>query len=695
MIDPLNQATEYVYDSRDNLVSLNDAKGNVTTFEYNKNNRLKKETRPMGETTSYQYDNLGNLLSKTDAKGQKTSYIYNDAGRLIENRYYTSADPVNPVKTVVFTYDKVGNLKTYNDSISSATYVYDDVYRKLSETVNYGTFNKTINYTYFDNSLKKSFAYPDGTTIQYAYDPSNRLAGINIPGQGQITYNFYHWNSPAQITLPGGSATEFTYDPLMRVKSIAANDPGQNPLMTYGYTYSASGNITAKNTNVGDYAYQYDSLYRLTNATNPGIMETFTYDGVGNRLTAANVSGAWNYNDNNELTGYGDTTLSYDVNGNTTGKRINGQLVNQYFYNVEDRLSRVEDGSDSTIAEYYYDPFGRRLWKEVDGVRTYFAYSDEGLIGEYDGSGAEIKTYGWTPDSTWGTNPLFQKVGSDYYWYQNDHLGTPQKLTSVSGAVVWSAEYSSFGQATMSNELITNNLRFPGQYYDSETGLHYNWFRYYDPETGRYVGADPIGLRGGINIFSYVGNNPIRGVDPFGLDWLEYTGQVVNLYSGNIGNRSNLKKSCNATSGLPGFQNTSDQNIPDAGPIPSGSYNLNLLPNPDRIANADPNTGELLANPQGGIETIPPQYTTRNGTIYIYPGWGTWRGALTPKPGTKTYGRGSFYLHNSHKGYTHGCIETCDDLLKELKNYRNAENPSIDVLVNYNTISTYGGTFQP
>jgi type VI secretion system secreted protein VgrG len=110
------------------------------------------------------------------------------------------------------------------------------------------------------------------------------------------------------------------------------------------------------------------------------------------------------------------------------------------------------------------------------------------------------------------------KQGSEYYFYQNDHLGTPQKLTAVNGAVVWSAKYSSFGQAEVNpTSTVTNNLRFPGQYFDQETGLHYNFHRFYDSKSGRYSTPDPIGLNGGINLFAYVLNDPVNLVDPLGL----------------------------------------------------------------------------------------------------------------------------------------------------------------------------------
>ncbi|MEA3476643.1 MAG: RHS repeat-associated core domain-containing protein [Bacteroidota bacterium] len=194
----------------------------------------------------------------------------------------------------------------------------------------------------------------------------------------------------------------------------------------------------------------------------------------------------------------------------------------------QNRLTEVRDSSDDLIATYYYDPFGRRLWKEVYGGRTYFHYSDEGLVGEYDAGGGEIKTYGWRPGSTWGTDPVFMKVGSEYYFYHNDHLGTPQKMTAINGAVVWSAKYNAFGNASVDGSSdVVNSLRFPGQYFDDETGLHYNWHRYYAPSTGRYMTPDPIGLDGGINLYAYVLNDPVNFVDPDGLWALQVAGALI------------------------------------------------------------------------------------------------------------------------------------------------------------------------
>jgi RHS repeat-associated protein len=201
---------------------------------------------------------------------------------------------------------------------------------------------------------------------------------------------------------------------------------------------------------------------------------------------------------------------------------------------VEDRLVRVENEIDSVIAKYYYDPFGRRLWKEVDSVRTYFLYSDEGLIGEYDQNGAEIRSYGYAPNSIWTTDPLFVKSANAYYWYQNDHAGTPQKIIDTSGRVVWSAVYDSFGNIQIETAEIVNNLRFAGQYHDAETGLYYNLNRYYDPATGRYLRTDPYG--DGLNLFAYVFNRPNNFIDPQGLCAVKRTWQSGLSWAKTIGN---------------------------------------------------------------------------------------------------------------------------------------------------------------
>lgn len=343
---------------------------------------------------------------------------------------------------------------------------------------------------------------------------------MQIPGVGSVSIPDYTWNRSATVNYPGGTQRTYGYDALMRLETLVATVPDSTPIMDYGYPqYDEGGNIMTKQTEHGNYTYGYDNSSRLTSADNPVLDdENYTYDNVGNRETAAGITGTWSYNQNNELLGYADVEYEYDENGNMTQITVAGEVVWTYVYDATNRLVHVEDGTGAISADYYYDPFGRRLWKDVGGVRTYFFYSDEGLIGEYDASGNELKTYGYRPDSTWTTDPLFLKEGGMYYWYQNDHLGTPQKLVATDGTVVWSALYTAFGQADVQVETVTNNLRFPGQYFDGETGLHYNYHRYYDPRIGRYLRIDPIGFEGrDSNLYSYVWNHPIYAVDPYGL----------------------------------------------------------------------------------------------------------------------------------------------------------------------------------
>jgi len=524
VIDAKGGITQLKYDARDNIIAIHDPKGGITRYQYDKNDNVVKQVRPEGQTTEYEYDATGNQTARFDALGQKIAYQYDALSRLTQVDYYTTDNHQTPVKTVHLTYDVIGNLISYNDGTTSATYTYNPLGQKLTETVNYGPFTLSHSYEYYANGLKKSFTGPDNVKITYSYDENNRLSAIDIPNAGRITYNTYHWNHPAKITLPGGSQIDLAYDPLMRLLSKTVKDPGQQSLMDYEYEYSPANNITKKTTGQGEHAYEYDELYRLTQATNPLLEdEHYTYDLLSNRLTTNGVES--NYDANNALLNYGNTKFEYDPNGNLV-KKTTGTQITHYEYNIDNRLIQVTNNQGNLIAKYDYDPFGRRIWKEIGGIKTYFVYADEGLIGEYDENSTEIKAYGYQPNSTWTTNPLFQKTNGSYYWYQTDHLGTPHKLIDSQGNVVWEAVYEAFGKARIDLELVENHLRFAGQYFDGETGLHYNWHRYYEPNIGRYLRFDPIGLGDGLNAHIYVYNDPINYIDPTG-EWVWVAGAAI------------------------------------------------------------------------------------------------------------------------------------------------------------------------
>jgi len=529
--DPLGNVTRYAYDDRDNLVALTDANGNTTRFAYDRNNRLIKETRPLGEETVYAYDPAGRLHRKTDAKGQRSRYTHDAAGRLVTIQYLEASAPLTPVKTVTFTHDRTGHILSYDDGTTSARYTYDALYRKTEETVDYGPFTKTFTYSYHTNGRKKAFTGPDGIPYTYTYDEAGRLASIQIPGLGPITYTDYQWSRPQRIDYPGGTRRTLTYDPLMRTTRILALAPDGRTIMDYRYTHDPMGNILTKRTEHGDYTYTYDALNQLTGADNPTLPdEAYTYDPVGNRLTSADVPGPWRYNENNELLSYDDVAFRYDANGSTVA-RLTPSGTSRYVYNEENRLSRVEDEAGHLIARYYYDPFGRRLWKEVDGTKRYFLYSDEGLVGEYEETGEEIRTYGYVPDLVWMIDPVLLKKKNSIYYYQNDHLGTPYKLCSKKGNTVWNVLYSCFGYVVHLSGNIESLLRYPGQYYDYEIQYNYNYYRVYSALTGRYLTKDRInfGMFHGSNNYVYVNVNPLKYKDSFGLfkskrcsPWVEF-----------------------------------------------------------------------------------------------------------------------------------------------------------------------------
>jgi RHS repeat-associated protein len=506
------------FDDRDNLVSVTDHLGNVNRLEYDRNDRVVAKILPLGQRTEYAYDRSGNLTSVIDPLDRKITYAYDDADRLVATQEFATSADTTPAKTVTYAYEARDLLTAWDDGQASGTLVYDELARLTSETVDFGPFSLTYSMTYNANGTVDTFTDADGSTYRYLYDGANKPMGLVIPSVGMIAVNSFEWYAPTKITLPGGTTREYEHTGLLQPATITVKDPGLNVVSQFAMTYDGVRNVLTKESEFGTSTYLYDGVYRLTNAANSQQGDqSYDLDAIGNRIRQNAAPDTWQYDDNNRLLSTGTITYSYDDNGNLR-ERDEGGSITRYVYDIGNRLIRVETGSGAIIAAYGYDPFDRRLWKDTGGTRTYFLYSDAGLIGEYTSAGTQTRAYGYMPGSEWTTEPVYLKSGSAYHFYHNDQIGAPYKLTDISGNVSWSAYLDPFGNANILQDDIENNLRFPGQYFDAETGLSYNWHRYYDASIGRYITADPIGLEAGVNFYAYANANPLNLIDPYGLN---------------------------------------------------------------------------------------------------------------------------------------------------------------------------------
>jgi RHS repeat-associated protein len=185
------------------------------------------------------------------------------------------------------------------------------------------------------------------------------------------------------------------------------------------------------------------------------------------------------------------------------------------------------------LGEYVYNGLGQRIKKTVDGTTTIFHYDfDSKIIGESAPDGTFSKEYLYT---SYTPKAMVDVASGELYYYLNDYLGTPQMLVDSTNMIVWEVTYKPFGEALVNTKSpVENNFRFPGQYYDKETGLHYNYYRYYDSKSGRYLRPDPIGLSGtDPNLYGYVLNNPLNSMDPLGLrNWGRITTGAFEILGG-------------------------------------------------------------------------------------------------------------------------------------------------------------------
>ncbi len=290
------------------------------------------------------------------------------------------------------------------------------------------------------------------------------------------------------------------------------------------YGFDSDGNITGITDlldSTRSQTFQYDALNRLTYARGRYGALAYGYDAVGNRTSqsggSTNLAETYSYATNsNQLQSVvnGTTTrsLSYTPTGNLASDDRGTGTVLGFTYDQSDRMVQVAN-QNQPLATYAYNFQGKRAAKTTASTITQFVYDRSGhLLAESDGTtGAAQTEYLWLDDM-----PLALVTGGNLYFIHPDHLNTPQKATDGAQTLAWDAVLRPFGQVEQQTFPPLTNLRFPGQYFDAESALHQNWFRDYDPSLGRYIQSDPIGLKGGINTYTYVRGNPTRLIDPMG-----------------------------------------------------------------------------------------------------------------------------------------------------------------------------------
>ncbi|MCS3836091.1 RHS repeat-associated protein [Pseudomonas sp. JAI111] len=505
---------KYRYDNAQLLLTeIENESGEQYRLDYTPGGLIRQETGFDGQRTAYAYDLNGHLLEKTefgdDGTQLFTSYQRDAAGRLLVKKL---PDGVK----VQYRYDSLGRLVSVDDGHDHPLeFAYDQQDRLITEHQGWGT----LRYAYDACGQLNHLRLPDGSKLDYHHAKGGALTAIDLNGARLTTHQFVFGRERQR--QQGQLLSDYAYDDQGRLKAHSVSQQHQ-ALYRRDYAYSTNGNLDSiADTRHGQRNYTYDPLNRLIRVRHLRDQppESFAHDPAGNLLMQdrpgiAKVVG-------NRLRMQGDRHYDYDAFGNLIRERRGTaqKLVTEYRYDCQHRLIGVTT-PDGRCSSYRYDAFGRRIAKTVDGKTTEFFWQGDHLVAE---SGHEhYRSYVYEPGSF---RPLAMLDGKGPrkacpFYYQLDHLGTPQELTDYSGDIIWAAQYTAYGRLTRLNrdthQVLDQPLRFQGQYFDAETGLHYNRHRYYNPDVGRYLTPDPSGLAGGLNGYQYT-RNPTGWVDPLGL----------------------------------------------------------------------------------------------------------------------------------------------------------------------------------
>ena len=559
-------------------LAVQDARGVITTFQANNLNLLTSEQSAERGLTQYTYDAAGNVTKKVTEGGLIVKSEYDDQNRLIKE---VMKEHGVDRKVNRYTYDTCVNgtgflCKVVSDGhVTKYAYTEDGSIARISTRYSGEDDFETTRYSYDANGRATKLHYPTGLTVQYHYSDDNyvtKVTGRYDTGDDRETFIIaknLRFNPETQrltgLTYGNGLKTKFNYSDANRLQSIKTRRDGEL-VNRSSFTRDEAGHITQINRLNAESSvrYDYDGFGRLiseekgSDATTHSAI-SYDYDAVGNRLAydaGANQSSYIYGPQSNRLEEINRKNLSYDVRGNLISDRKGKR---RFSYDVTNRMTGFYK-DDELRASYDYNAFGQRIRKTLqrpqrgdDSYRSlHFAYSPDGwLLSEFGRDSLRQRKF--ARDYIWlGAKPLAQierKMRPDgstrkakVSFLHLDHLNTPRRATDDAGETVWRWDSDGFGKGRANRDVDGDGrktvirLRFAGQYHDRESGLYYNHHRDYDPNLGRYIQSDPIGLKGGINRYAYVEGNPISKIDPNGLrSILMYSCVTTALSNGSGG----------------------------------------------------------------------------------------------------------------------------------------------------------------